>query len=1163
MATIKISQLPPAPDGTGSGSSKGTDLFPATDTTDTSSAASGTTKKYTLSEIFNFILSAQGLTTYTAVRVSTTGALTVTYSNGAAGVGATLTNATTQAALNIDGIAVSVGDRVLVWQQASTLQNGIYTVTNIGSVSTNWVMTRATDYDQASEIVQFGVMLVNQGATYSGKLFQETGAGPFTIGTTPIIFALYSSSGQVNSGTINDLAYYAASGDVISPLATANDGLLVTSNTGVPSILAGPGTTGKILQSNASAAPSFSTASYPSVATSTGTLLRADGTNWVHTTATFADTYGASTLLYSNGANTVTGLATSNSAMFRTNSSGVPGWTASATDGQLLIGSTGATPTLATLTEGSNITITNAAGSITISSTSGGSGTVNPGTANQLAYYATTGDAVSGLTSANDGLLVTDNSGVPSILAGPGATGRILQSNSAAAPSFSTASYPSTTTANEILYSSSNNVVAQIASTAGGVLITNNTNVPSMLANPSATGRFLQSVNGAASVWSSAAFPTSAGAAGTILRSDGTNWLASAATFANTYSASTLLYSNGANAVTGLATANSAVLVTSSAGVPSWSSTMTNGQVIIGSTGSTPVAAVLTQGSGISITNGAGSITITNTSPGSGTVDPGLQNQLAYYAADGSEVSGLSTGNNGLLVTSSIGVPSIGNAIGADITVSGMTVGIGGGSQNSVIGLNAAASNTTGVSNVVFGANAMPAGDGADYSVIIGTSAMLNATAPGQRNIVIGYLAGSSVDYASDSSVAIGPEALKSLTTGNFNVAVGDSAMKNSTTAQGNTALGYASMLALTTGAGNVGVGSGIMLSGAGVTGSFNTVVGTSSLSVVTSGTQNTVIGYSALTSLTTADGNVAIGVQSMSALVTGDSNLVIGSSGAQLLNGGSDNVCIGSSVAPTLVNGQINTIIGDGADVDGASTSGSIALGSGAIGLAATGSSPSTNGASCSIGSVGAPVGFRGDGTIYSGGTGRGYWRPILNGTPYLMPCFIDGTLTASAAMVTDTNGSPILTASMTDGQVVIGKTGSTPVTATISGGAGITVTNGSGTITISGTGGGLAWTGIAGTSQSADINTGYVVQNASQTTITLPATFSIGDVVAIKGLGAAGWILQSAMGTIIHVGQLPTSDGGTVTSADNYDVIYVSGLIANTEWSMDSSVTTGFTVA
>lgn len=45
----------------------------------------------------------------------------------------------------------------------------------------------------------------------------------------------------------------------------------------------------------------------------------------------------------------------------------------------------------------------------------GGSGTVNSGTANELAYYASSGTAVSGLVSANNGVLVTDGTGVPSI----------------------------------------------------------------------------------------------------------------------------------------------------------------------------------------------------------------------------------------------------------------------------------------------------------------------------------------------------------------------------------------------------------------------------------------------------------------------------------------------------------------------------------------------------------------------------------------------------------------------------------------------------------------------------------------------------------------------------------------------------------------------------
>jgi hypothetical protein len=192
MTQIIISNLPPSPPLTGSGTPKGTDLVPATDTTAiTTSTPTGVTYKYTQAAILNFYLGAMGLYTYQAVRVATTFALTATYSNGTAGVGATLTNAGVLAPLVIDGVSVAANDRVLVWNQGTTYQNGLYFVANIGSLSANWVLTRATDYDRTSEIVQNGVILVNQGTTYDGRLFQEIAATPIIIGTNPILFDLF------------------------------------------------------------------------------------------------------------------------------------------------------------------------------------------------------------------------------------------------------------------------------------------------------------------------------------------------------------------------------------------------------------------------------------------------------------------------------------------------------------------------------------------------------------------------------------------------------------------------------------------------------------------------------------------------------------------------------------------------------------------------------------------------------------------------------------------------------------------------------------------------------------------------------------------------------------------------------------------------------------
>ena len=102
-----------------------------------------------------------------------------------------------------------------------------------------------------------------------------------------------------------------------------------------------------------------------------------------------------------------------------------------------------------------------------------------------------------------------------------------------------------------------------------------------------------------------------------------------------------------------------------------------------------------------------------------------------------------------------------------------------------------------------------------------------------------------------------------------------------------------------------------------------------------------------------------------------------------------------------------------------------------------------------------------------------------------------------------------------------------------------------------------------IAGTTQAAAVFTRYIVINAGQTTITLPATFAIGDVIIIKGLGAGGWILAANTGDTIQIGSSATSSGGSLTSANQYDTVQVSGLVANSVWSVDYCLSSGLTVA
>jgi hypothetical protein len=139
---------------------------------------------------------AVGLSVKTSPRVATTANLTATYVNGASGVGATLTNSGTLAALVVDGVSLASPDRVLVKDQASSVQNGLYTVTTVGSGAVAWVLTRATDYDTAGEVVSGTYTVVTAGTTNTGTMWIMTQSAAITMGTTPIVFTALAVAPQ-------------------------------------------------------------------------------------------------------------------------------------------------------------------------------------------------------------------------------------------------------------------------------------------------------------------------------------------------------------------------------------------------------------------------------------------------------------------------------------------------------------------------------------------------------------------------------------------------------------------------------------------------------------------------------------------------------------------------------------------------------------------------------------------------------------------------------------------------------------------------------------------------------------------------------------------------------------------------------------------------------
>jgi hypothetical protein len=137
-----------------------------------------------------------------------TNASGLTYATRAkSGVGATLTNSGTQAALEVDGVTLSVADRVMVRLQTNGFENGVYTVTTVGSGATNWVLTRATDSNQVNPSDPNGVGTGDYYFTREGTLnagdshVLTTEPNTMIIGYTTLTYTQFSGSVDYVGGT--------------------------------------------------------------------------------------------------------------------------------------------------------------------------------------------------------------------------------------------------------------------------------------------------------------------------------------------------------------------------------------------------------------------------------------------------------------------------------------------------------------------------------------------------------------------------------------------------------------------------------------------------------------------------------------------------------------------------------------------------------------------------------------------------------------------------------------------------------------------------------------------------------------------------------------------------------------------------------------------------
>lgn len=148
---------------------------------------------------------ATGLTPKSSVMAATTAALPAnTYSNGTAGVGATLT-ATSNGVLTVDGYTPALNDRLLIKNEATGANNGIYYVSTLGTVSVPYVLTRTTDADTcqpaSNPTVKSGIhMFVEQGTTNAGQGWVLTTVDPITLGTTALVFSQFSAASAYTQG---------------------------------------------------------------------------------------------------------------------------------------------------------------------------------------------------------------------------------------------------------------------------------------------------------------------------------------------------------------------------------------------------------------------------------------------------------------------------------------------------------------------------------------------------------------------------------------------------------------------------------------------------------------------------------------------------------------------------------------------------------------------------------------------------------------------------------------------------------------------------------------------------------------------------------------------------------------------------------------------------
>lgn len=212
----------------------------------------------------------------------------------------------------------------------------------------------------------------------------------------------------------------------------------------------------------------------------------------------------------------------------------------------------------------------------------------------------------------------------------------------------------------------------------------------------------------------------------------------------------------------------------------------------------------------------------------------------------------------------------------------------------------------TGLQNVAVGRNALSSVTTGSQNTALGEDALL-ANDVGGGNVAIGEDA-MLMNLAGILNTTVGHQALAANTNGNFNTAIGETALASNTTAWDNTAIGGDAMFSNQVGERNTAVGGDSLRDN--VSGNNNVAMGNDTLGDNLA-SDNTAVGADALRLNTTGAHNTVLGRNAANNNVDGNNNTAIGSSALFFNTNGSSNVAIGRFAAHSNTSGLQNIAIG------------------------------------------------------------------------------------------------------------------------------------------------------------------------------------------------------------------------------------------------------------